>query len=65
MLVAPERPMSAAVMTDIAEAVRNIFCSVLDNEVTLVFMRSSRLKLVKSGGIACEAGNGKRRSIAI
>ena len=66
MLVAPERAMSAAVMTNIAEAVRDIFCSVLDTEVTLVFMRSSRLRLVKSGGVACgQAGRGKRRSIAI
>jgi hypothetical protein len=66
MLVAPERAMSAAVMTNIAEAVRDIFCSVLDTEVTLEFMRSSRLRLVKSGGVACgRAGRGKKRSIAI
>ena len=66
MLVAPEREMSTAVMTNIAEAVRDIFCSVFDTEVTLVFIRSSRLRLVKSEGGACgQAGRGKRRSIAI
>jgi hypothetical protein len=58
--------MSGAVMTNIAEAVRDIFRSVLDTEVTFVFMRSSRLRLVKSGGAACgRAGRGKKRSIAI
>ena len=64
MLVAPERTMSAALMTNIAEAVRDIFCSVLDAEVTFVFMRSSRLKLVRSGEVVCgQAGMSRKKSI--
>ena len=64
ILVAPERAMSAAVITNIAEAVRDIFCSVLDTEVTLVFIRSSRLKLVRSGGVVCDqAGIRREKSI--
>jgi hypothetical protein len=65
MVVAPERAMSAAVMTKMAEAARDIFCAVLDTELTLVFMRSSRLRLVRSEGIACgQAGRNRKNSIA-
>ena len=47
-LFAPERTMSSLVMTKIAAAVLEIFCSFFETEVTSMFIRSSRFTLVKS-----------------
>ena len=48
MFVAPERRISSFVITKIAAATRDSFCSFFDTEVTCTFIRSSRLWLVKS-----------------
>jgi hypothetical protein len=53
MFVAPERLMSSAVITKIAEAVRESFCSLFETDVTSTFIRSSRLLVVKSVEVCC------------
>src|ERR1700685_3812651 len=53
MFVAPERAMSSAVITKIAEAVRESVCSLFETEVTSTFIRSSRLFVVRSVEFCC------------
>jgi hypothetical protein len=56
MLVAPERRISSWLMTWIAAAARESFCSFFETEVTSMFISSSRLISVRSRAI------GARRS---
>ena len=66
MFVAPERAMSSAVITKIAEAVRESVCSFFDTEVTWTFIRSSRLLVVRSVESCCDhAGNARNPTRAI
>src|SRR6266571_4106759 len=52
--VAPERQISSWVMTKMAAAVLESFCSFFETEVTSTFIRSSMLVVVRSfGGICC------------
>jgi hypothetical protein len=48
--------MSSREMTKTAAAVWEVFCSLLDTEVTSMFIRSSRLFWVRS--VACAARHG-------
>ncbi len=48
MLVAPDRRMSSGVITKIAAAVRESFCSFFETEVTLTFIKSSIFIAVRS-----------------
>src|SRR6202050_2329995 len=68
MFVAPERRMSSEVITKIAAAARETFCSCFETEVTLMFIRSSRLSFARSLGgfcghaeIAASAANAKTK----
>lgn len=53
MFVAPERRISSWVMTKMAAAVFESFCSFFETEVTSTFIRSSMLVVVRSFGGAC------------
>src|SRR5438445_8723310 len=55
MFVAPERRMSSWVMTKMAAAVLESFCSFFETEVTSTFIKSSMLVLVRSFGCVCGA----------
>jgi hypothetical protein len=50
MLVAPERRMSSAVMTWIADAVLDSFSGCLETEVTSKSVSSSRLRVFNTAG---------------
>src|ERR1700674_912403 len=52
MLVAPERRMSSWVITKMAAATLDNFCSFLDTEVTSMFIRSSMLFSARSFGFS-------------
>ena len=45
--------MSSCVITKIAAATCDIFCSVFETDITSVFIRSSRLSLERSFGACC------------
>src|ERR1022692_803040 len=60
MQFAPDRAMSSAVITKTAEGVFDIFCSFLETEVTSMFIRSSRFKVVRSCGDAWPAQTSQR-----
>src|ERR1700684_1379571 len=66
MFVAPERLISSAVITKIAEAVRESVCSLFETDVTWTFIRSSRLFVVRSVEVCCgHAGKARNPSRAI
>jgi hypothetical protein len=48
IFVAPDLWMSSCVITNTAAAVRDNFCPFFDTEVTSMFIRSSRLTVVRS-----------------
>src|SRR5450631_628448 len=50
IFLAPERWISSCVMTKIAAAACDNFCSFLETEVTSIFIRSSMLRSVRSAG---------------
>jgi hypothetical protein len=60
IFVAPDLWMSSCVITNAAAAVRDSFCSFLDTDVTSMFIKSSRLTVVRSPRTVaagfCEAG---------
>jgi hypothetical protein len=55
MFVAPEVRISSRVMTKIADAIRDNFCSFFETEVTSMFIRFSMLTCVRSR--PCEVGS--------
>ena len=61
ILVAPERRMSSWVITKIAAATCDNFCSFFETEVTSVFIRSSRLSLERSSALLLRPGWNHRR----
>src|SRR5580658_4844224 len=54
IFVAPEPAISSAVITNIAEATRESFCSFFETEVTSTFIRSSRLWFARSFDFCCD-----------
>src|SRR6202158_2995593 len=66
IFVAPERWMSSCVMTKIAAAACDIFCSFLETDVTSIFIRSSsdicdrsRCAAACRGGCGASCGAGR------
>jgi len=66
MLFALERRMSSWLITKMAAAVCEAFCSFLDTEVTSMFIKSSRLRSARSLGRFCgQAGQMRLTAMAV